>query len=51
MANVFETQVELEGHFLPVLLGYVRPEAMLVANPASTKRFTKAHPECANLKS
>jgi len=29
----------------------IRTEAMLVANPASTKRFTKAHPECAKLNS
>ena len=28
----------------------IRPEVMLAANPASTKRFTKVHPECANLK-
>ena len=28
----------------------IRPKALLASNPASTKRFTKAHPECANLK-
>ena len=28
----------------------IRPKAMLASSPASTKRFTKAHPECANLK-
>lgn len=27
----------------------VRPEKHLVKNPASTKRFTKAHPQCADL--
>ncbi|WP_306142411.1 DUF1272 domain-containing protein [Roseibium sp. MMSF_3412] len=27
----------------------VRPERHLVKNPASTKRFTKAHPQCADL--
>jgi hypothetical protein len=24
----------------------IRPAAMLLENPASTERFTKAHPEC-----
>ena len=24
----------------------IRPEAMLTANPASTERFTKDHPQC-----
>ena len=28
----------------------IRPKALLASNPASTKRFTKAHIECANLK-
>ncbi len=27
----------------------IRPERHLLANPASTKRFTKTHPECAHL--
>ncbi|WP_434053970.1 MAG: DUF1272 domain-containing protein [Roseibium sp.] len=27
----------------------VRPENHLLKNPASTKRFTKAHPQCAAL--
>ena len=27
----------------------IRPERHLTKNPASTKRFTKAHPECAHL--
>lgn len=27
----------------------VRPEKHLAKNPASTKRFTKAHPQCADL--
>ncbi|MGB7286396.1 MAG: DUF1272 domain-containing protein [Salaquimonas sp.] len=27
----------------------IRPENHLEKNPASTKRFVKAHPECANL--
>lgn len=27
----------------------IRPAKHLVKNPASTKRFTKAHPECADL--
>jgi len=27
----------------------IRPERHLLANPASTMRFTKTHPECAHL--
>ena len=27
----------------------IRPEEHLLKNPASSKRFTKAHPECAHL--
>lgn len=27
----------------------IRPERHLLKNPASSKRFTKAHPECAHL--
>lgn len=27
----------------------IRPAKQLLANPASTKRFTKAHPQCAHL--
>ena len=27
----------------------IRPERHLIKNPASTKRFTKAHPQCADL--
>lgn len=28
----------------------IRPEAFLLKAPASTERFTKAHPECAHLR-